>query len=50
MAKQENPVKEAVAKKPEQPAHPGNDEFKAKSDLDGKNDSGPDPEIHNKDH
>jgi hypothetical protein len=43
MAKQQ-PLKN-TGKQPEQPCKPG-EEFQPKQDLDGKNDSGPDPEIH----
>jgi hypothetical protein len=44
----ETPVKDTTAKT--DPAKKQNcpDDFKTRPDLDGKNDSGPDPEVHGK--
>jgi hypothetical protein len=45
MAKQK-PAKETEKKIDPSTSKPCPDDFQSKSDLDGKNDSGPDPEIH----
>ena len=44
MAKQ--PVAKDTTKKTDQLSKPRPDDFHPKSELDGKNDSGPDPEVH----
>ena len=37
-----------VTRKPDQPSKPSTDEPQPKAETDGKNDSGPEPEIHDR--
>ena len=44
----ETPVKDTTKQDPTKKPDCPPDDFRAKPDLDGKNDSGPDPEVHGK--